>query len=553
MANKSYFDAFGAIIAAGEVASKAGLSYIAAATAMRLAGRPEATFVDFGGKPYLEMLGGAVVAVDLKIPDTDSVQRMYLPVMDRDNMPLNLAKTSLTDINNNRQRCLVKAIAAVYGDGMSLYMGCDGDGAKAVKLLGVNPESDLETVTPVIATLKEGGAPYIEWNVGLAACRITDPTFRWEVVMWDGLPYREVLGGLMVDVDTVYEGLRQRISLPIMDGAFEPVPVAKATVSDWNKTVMRALTKCIAFNTGYGLGVYADEFGKDDDASKAGRKASTTKADAKADTKAKADAKTEVKAPAKTEVKAEAKADAADAKTDAVAEAKAEAAAPANVEAQASAEPTVTDAVAKTEVSTPAATTAEAKVEAAAPAAEATEAQAPATETAAAPAAEPASASAPAAAAPAADTEAVTRFRGVLQKRRETGGTAGVLSLFDALKTSTKFEDADKPACFSVLITAAASIVDGDHITELLGNLLVYKASQHIAADSRDVVGAKLTSVALNTALPQGDEAIVNVTQDLINSGVAKDFDEVLRFAALGNVQQETIELVRDAVELAAA
>jgi len=565
MANKSYFDAFGATIAAAEVASKGGLSYIAAATAMRLAGRPEVTFVDFDGKPYLEMLGGSVVAVDVKIPDTDRVQRMYLPVMDRDNVTLAIGKTNLTDINNNRQRCLVKAIAAVYGDGMSLYMGCDGDGAKAVKLLGVTPETDLETVTPVVATLKEGGAPYIEWNVGLAACRITDAAFHWEVVMWNGLPFREVLGGLMVDVDTVYDGMRQRLSLPIMDASHNPVPASKASVFDWNKTVMRALTKCIAFNTGYGLGVYADEFGKDDSDAKgaAGRKAGTTKADPKA----KADVKAEAGTPAKVEAKADTKV-----------EAKAEA----NVEAKADAAQAATQAAPAAEVVTPAASQAEAVAEpvveaqaedAQAAAAEVVAAttesndaaaEVAAAEAAAVPAAvEQAPAAAPAAAAPAAsaasaaaaavDSEAVGRFRGVMQKRREAAGVAGVLSLFEALKTSTKFADEDKPACFAVLVTASASIVDGEHITELLGNLLVYKAMQHLALDTRDMVGAKLTSVALNTAVAHGDEALANTYQDLVNAGVAQDMNDVLRLAALGNVQQETIDLVRDVVELAAA
>jgi len=47
-----------------------------------------------------------------------------------------------------------------------------------------------------------------------------------------------------------------------MDNAFKPVPRDKATVFDWNKTVMRCLTKCIAFNSGYGLNVYANEFGQ---------------------------------------------------------------------------------------------------------------------------------------------------------------------------------------------------------------------------------------------------------------------------------------------------
>lgn len=542
METKNFFEAYGATIPAAEIASKGGLSYLSAATAMRLAGRPEATFVDFDGKPHLEMLNGSVVAVDLMVPGTDAFQRMYLPVMDRDNATLDIKKTTLTDINNSRQRCLVKAIAAVYGVGMSVFMGCDGDGAKAVKLLGVSPETDLETVEPIVSTLKEGGAPYVEWNAGLAACRITDPTFRWDVVLWDGKPYREVLGGLMVDVDTIYDGLRQRISLPIMDAAFNPVPSAKATVFDWNKTVMRALTKCIAFKTGYGLGVYADEFGKDDsEAKKNARKGSTP---------AKADAKADAVSTTKVEEKADAKADAAaETKVEAKADVKAEAAPAAADVATATDAAAQADTAAAEAVAAPAAEVAAPVAEVAAPAAEvaapvvAQEAPAPA-----------AAAEAPAAAAAAtADNEAVGRFREVMRKRKEAAGVKGIVSLYEALTTSTKFADEDKPACFAVLVTASASMIDSENIQDLLGNLLVYKAMQHVPQDTRDIIGAKLTSVALNTAVAQGDEALRNAHLDLMSSGVAVDDTDVFRLAKLANVPQETIDLLRDVLDLQAA
>lgn len=522
---KTFFEAFGATINPADVADKNGLSYIAAATAMRLAGRPEVTFVDFGNKPYLEMLGGAVVAVDLKLPglssDSPIVQRMWLPVMDQDNQPIELAKVKATDINNSRQRCLVKAIAAVYGDGLSLYFGCGGDGSKAVKMLGVEPGNDLETVQPMVAVLKDGGgAPYIEWNAGLAACRITDPTFHWEVVMWDGKPYREVLGGVFVDVDTIYDGMRQRLSLPIMDAAFNPMPAEKATVFDWNKTVMRVLTKNIAFNTGYGLPVYAEEFGSDKEpkASKGGRKAT----------------------PAKTEAKAEPAAQAAATSTVAETAAATEATSGADaIEAEVAASVAAAAGVPELNGDEP-----PASVDAA---------DAPAAGSLAADAAPAVTATSPGATAPAADSEAVERFREVLRKRRAAGGVPGVISLFDALDTSTKFAVEDKPACFAVLVTSSAAIIDGANILALLGALTKYEAMKHLALDTRDMVAAKLTSVLLTAACAEGDEALKAAPNDLVSAGVAQDVDDVLRLAAIGNVPVETVDLLRDVLEMASA
>lgn len=253
----NYFDALVAGVPDADLADKAGLTYVSAASALRLAGRPQFEFVNFDGKPYLEMFGGAVVAVD--VPVGDVMQRMWLPVMDQDNKTLDIKDIKLTDVNNSLMRCMVKAIACVTGYGMSVYLGTRGDGTKASTMLGVTPESNLAEVQPIVATLKEGGAAYVEWGVATAAARITDSSFYWNVLTAEGLPYREVLGGALVDVATVYRGQTRVLSLPIMDAAFNAIPVEKVSPFDWNKTVMRALTKCLAFNSGYGISVYSGE------------------------------------------------------------------------------------------------------------------------------------------------------------------------------------------------------------------------------------------------------------------------------------------------------
>jgi hypothetical protein len=539
----AYHEALGAMIPDTEIASKGGLSYLSAATAMRLADRPKVEFVDFNGQPYLQMLGVSVVAVDIALPGfyvdggEPPKQRMWLPVMDRDNLPLAFEKTSSTDINNNRQRCLVKAIAAVTGHGMSVYLGHSGDGVKTMKMLGVTPESDLSEATPVVATLKEGGAPYIEWHVGLAACRITDPSFRWDVVLWDGKPYREVLGGLMVDVDTVYRGKSQRLSLPVMDAAFNPIAADKATVFDWNKAVMRALTKGIAFNSGYGLTVYAEDIKAELGTSGAKAKPGKDKpaADAKAATP-KADAKAEPKADAT----------ASEAKADSTPAASAQPTPSENAEAPAAVAESTAPA---TEVAEPAQAASAASTETVAPAETAKPAEA-ATSTDAAPAESKTDAAPADASAPVNVADAVARFKGVMEKRRGSSGVPGLLTLFNDLKVSVKFAEEAKPACYAVLVTALGTLVTVTDVVALVKHIKEYDAMPYLAQDARDLVAGRIAAVTLEEAKSVDDDALLRAPTELMSAGIAANLDDVFRLAKHGNVAQETLTLLRELVTI---
>lgn len=518
----NFYDAFVNGVDTKDIASKGGLSYLAAAKSMALAGRPQVTFVDFGDKPHLECLNGALVAVDLPVAE-GLAQRIWLPVLDQEtNSPISLSKVTVNDINSSRQRCLVKAIASVYGWGMSLYLGCDGDGAKAAGLLKVKPDTALDEAEPVVALIKEGGAPYIEWGVGVTVCRITDPTFVWNVVEHDGLPYRNVLGGLMVDVDTVYRGKVQRLSLPMMDGAFNPIPADKATVFDWNKTVMRCLTKCIAFNTGYGIGVYAEEFGTADD-NKGKAKRGAGKKDAQAAEAAKAAAP------------------AAAAPAPAVEPEKAPEKAPAPTVTEPAAEPAA-EAVAQAPEDAAQAPVEAAPVEAAAEAAPAQPEAAPAVE-----------APAPAAQAPAPERDCIGRFRNVMKQRHEIGGVVGLISLFDALKNSVKFTAEEKPSCFAFLIPAVTARVTVAEIGDAVAALTAHQAMQYLAADSRDMVAAKLTATMLAAGVAAGDDALRDVPAKLIAAGVVADEADLMRLAAMGNVPAETLDLLEAVMDTASA
>lgn len=531
-------------IPATEIAKKGSLSYISAATAVARADRPNFKFVEFPDEngalqPYQAFLGGAVVATDVDLSNGQS-QRVYLPVMDRDNYALSIANLSLTDVNNSRQRCLVKAIAAVTGVGMSVFLGHDGDGAKAAKILGLEESSDLATANALIKTLAEGGAPYIEWTAGLSAARITDENFFWSIVCYDGLPFREVLGGLQVDVLTEYKGRSQTIGLPIMDSAFNVIPAGKATVLDWNKTAMRVLAKGIAFNSGYGLPVYSDEtIAKAEAVARSGRKPTKAKdegakapAPAPAPTKDAAVEKAQDPAPAETT-----------AQPPAAALAPAEASAPAAAEA-----PAQSQATANSEASAPAVAEEQAAVaKADAPVAE------QAQDTASAPAADtstqPEAAQAAEGSAPEQEftpdpvrQEAVERFQRVMRERNEKYGFEGLISVFRALAVSDKFRDEDKPVCFVALVSNVATQVTPAHIKQVLDEIGEYSVANKLPEPTRRLVSVRLTTVAIEAALPKGDQAVVEAAEAIVKSGLAEDISEVFEFSQEGELAPETKE-----------
>lgn len=524
--NNNYFNAFSAQIPATEIATKDKLSYLTAATAVGLAGMPKFDFVDFDNQPFLAMLGGGVVAVDLAL-ENGAKQRMWLPVFDQNYGSVAESDITLMDINNSHQRCLVKAIAAAYGNGMSLFLGHDGDGAAAASALGVSPESDLAKVPPIVSYLKESSAAYVEWGVALAAARITDPNFNWNVVLWDGKPFRVVQGGVLVDVETTYRGKTLRLSLPVMETSkttamTKAVPVNQVSAALWNKTMMRALTKCLAFNSGYGLSVYA-ELGAPAEQKNGPAAAKPAKAGKSA------------KAAPEVAAAREAALEQANAVLGAIGSGASfpvaatfpplEDGLTALFEAQ---EPPQFDEHFLEPLPEPE------SVAPSAPAPVAASAQAPAKK-----------ATAPQSYSFTVSAEAATRFQGVMRKRADTGGMEGMLGLYEAIASSTKFTEDEKPTCFRQLTTGIASMLKEPvafaDVEILLEKFAEFQAMAYVAQDNRDIVAAKLVRFALESAVnsAHGDDAVSYVVSLIIAAGVAVDNDDILRLATLGNVSEE--------------
>lgn len=255
----------------GLVTEADGLSYLPWATAVALAGRPEMV-VEW--PPHLSFFGGAVVCV------RQGAQKTFLPVLDGQNRPIPSDRVTSRDLSDTINRCRAKSAAMVNGVGLSLYAGYGEDVVGFLRALGVKPDSDLSSVEPLTSTKGgKSGATYVDWASSLAAARITDPDFHWEVVFNDvpdpdtgeirSLPFFPAPIGFLVAVSVTYKGMHHTEFLPIMGVTevqtrnglkkMDHQPLTQPNVFDWNRSVMRCLAKAIAVVSGYGLSVYAKE------------------------------------------------------------------------------------------------------------------------------------------------------------------------------------------------------------------------------------------------------------------------------------------------------
>lgn len=502
------------------IASKGGLSYLSAATANSLAGLPETSFVDFGDSPFLPLFDGALVAVDIELPEQGEygfpeTQRTFLPVMDGNNRCIPLDRITVNDVNNSRQRCFVKAISTVLGHGMSVFLGLDGDGAEAAKVMGLDADSDLATSNAVISKLSNGG-PFLAWTHALAAARIVDPLFTWDVTEWDGKPYREVLGGVLIDIDTVFRGRHQRLSLPMMDEAFNPVPVNRASVWLWNRTVMRALAKAISFHTGYGLNLYAQEFGElettpttptlEESTKDSPTVTSAIEAKSVVESKVEPESTSEPEAITEELLKLQEVVKVTEEKSEELEEASKEDANPEVEETETSMEVKVEEPVKPED--TPASK---------------------------------------AKSAPVSNADAETRFRGVMRGRLNSKGVDGLIGLFSAIQKSVRYSEEEKPLCFRLLVSGIASIINEESVFDPINlalELETYKGIDYVPEDSKELVIAKIVQASLARATIVGDEALSQIPELLQKAGVVSDTGNLVAIASENNVPEETIDLL---------
>lgn len=272
-----------------------GFAYLPWALALSMAGRPahETVMFKVNGQDSAarKLFRGAAVAVDMDLGDgSGSMQRIYLPVLNMKNAAINWSEVNSRDVSDTISRCVARAVAMVHGYGLSLYSLTEGDGAQYVEALGVTPDTaDLSQVRELRdrkefkdkATGKvRRTQEYLGWHAALAACRITDPSFRWEVVECEvanpssgepiTIPAMPAAGkGWVVGVRLYYKGKMHTQWLPIMgvrkvmtrngEKPMEHQPIDDPDVFEWHSAVMRCLAKGIAIATGYGIACYAGE------------------------------------------------------------------------------------------------------------------------------------------------------------------------------------------------------------------------------------------------------------------------------------------------------
>lgn len=237
------------------------LTYLSWSKALSLSNRTPQRVATFDEKPYQSFFGGAVVAVDIKDSDNYKTSRIWLPVLNEENLPISEELLTPRDIHDSIARCKAKSIALNTGVGMSIYGGFDEDVAGFLHFIGVTPESDLSHASVPYKENVVTGSQYIEWGHAFTAAKITDPLFHFKVEMFnDGealIPVVKVGNGYSVAVTINYKEKAHTEWLPIMD--IHGDSIENPTVFDWNTSVMRALTKAIAIVSGYGLGIYAKE------------------------------------------------------------------------------------------------------------------------------------------------------------------------------------------------------------------------------------------------------------------------------------------------------
>lgn len=107
-------------------------------------------------------------------------------------------------------------------------------------------------------TKNKGGQTYLSWSFAWAEFKKIYPDGKYKILKQKltKLPFFEVGGGFMVWTQVTANGEKHKMWLPVLD--YKNQPLKNPTVFDYNKALMRCLTKNLAM-FGIGLYVYSGE------------------------------------------------------------------------------------------------------------------------------------------------------------------------------------------------------------------------------------------------------------------------------------------------------
>ncbi|MBX9634004.1 MAG: hypothetical protein K2X44_03400, partial [Magnetospirillum sp.] len=140
------------------------------------------------------------------------------------------------------------------------------------------------------------------------------------------------------------------------------------------------------------------------------------------------------------------------------------------------------------------------------------------------------------------------RFKGVMRTRHDSTGLPGLVGLFAAIRSSTKFAENEKPTCYRMLTTGIASTLKGSISLETAKSIVdavgAYEGMAYLAQDTRDMVAARYVRWLLDAAIAVNDVEAVTMLAQILSAQIAVDREDILRLATLAGMPEESIDLL---------
>jgi hypothetical protein len=120
----------------------------------------------------------------------------------------------------------------------------------------INHFTELANINVNEHVEKKGKFSYLSWAYAVDVLRKADPTAKWEVIRFNGMPFMTTPLGYFVEVAVTVQDITLSQIHPVLDNNNRPI--AQPTSFQINTSIQRCLVKAIALH-GLGLYIYAGE------------------------------------------------------------------------------------------------------------------------------------------------------------------------------------------------------------------------------------------------------------------------------------------------------